>query len=103
MTMNVIYDDLLAICKGEKTIKQVAKKHNLKEDTIKKYLYINKLYRHKTPVEVISPFTNKTYDSIRECADDLGVSSESVRSALKGNYVKCLDELDILIKRVKKW
>ena len=92
--------DLLAIKNKEKTLSEIAKKYGVKEETITKQMERNKIYRKKQRVRVISPFTNKIFDSMGEAAYELGVSTESVRLAANGKRVKVFEDLDITIERI---
>ena len=94
-------EDLKAIADGKVTISEMAKRYGVPHGTM-----LNALNRHgyhvrKVKITIITPYSRKTTSSIQECAEALKVSAPTIRKALRGEYVKVLEELEVKLEVVK--
>ena len=94
-------DDLLDIVSGNKTKEQVAEKYNTKISVINRAMSRRGLWVRKKRIEIITPYGNKVCNSITETANELGLSHESIRRALRGLPVKMLTEMEIIVRYYK--
>lgn len=97
--MNSKYDfnDLKAIAKGEKSKQEIADKYGVSIKTLNMALYRNDFRVYKQ-IKITSPYATKYVADIQKCADELNVSRSTIKNALKGKSVPCLDELGIKVE-----
>ena len=58
-------------------------------------------YLKKTTLRIISPNKTKIVHSFSACADELGVSEQTIKNAIKGKRVKLFEELGIKVEIVE--
>lgn len=90
--------DFEKIKRKETTIEEVATKYKVSKHSI--VLAMNKrgIYTQKKTILIKSPFGNRIVNSIQECADELKISRDSVKRALRGKRVALLEELNIKLE-----
>ena len=88
-------EDFDKIKRKEATIDEIASKYNVSKHSI--ILAMNKrgIYTQKKSILIKSPFGKRIVSSIQDCADELKISRDSVKRALKGKRVALLEELNI--------
>lgn len=88
-------EDFDKIKRKEATIEEIANKYNVSKHSI--ILAMNKrgVFTQKKSVLIKSPFGNRVARSIQDCADELKISRDSVKRALKGERVAILEALNI--------
>lgn len=94
-------DDLKAIANKEKSVSEIAIKYGVSSNAIRKALIRKGWFARKVRVKIITPYKTKTVSSIQECADELQLSSATIRKALNGETIKTLEELNVRLEIVE--
>lgn len=100
--MKYLEEDLLAIVHKEKTLKEVAGKYGVSQNSLIRCLNRRKYYLRKMRIKIKTPYKTTIVDSVQECADTLHLSKETIRQALKGKKIKTLEELNVKLEVVQK-
>ena len=99
--MKYLEEDLEAVSRKEKTVKEVALKYGVSQNALVRCLNRRKYYLRKIRIIIRTPYKTTVVDSVQECADTLHLSVSTIKKALKGGYVKTLDELNIKLEVLK--
>lgn len=100
--MKYLEEDLEAIAKKQKTIKQVAEEYGVSQNSLLRILNMRGYHLRKRKIRIRTPYKTVVVGSIQECAETLKLSTQSIRNALKGQRVKTLEDLHITVEVVKK-
>lgn len=98
--MKYLEEDLEAIRRKEKTVKEVADKYGVSQNALIRCLNRRKYYIRKMRIKIKTPYKTTVVDSLQECADTLHLSKETIRQAIKGKRIKTLEDLNIKLEVV---
>ena len=90
--------DLLEIRAGHKTIKDIADKYNVSVHAIRCAMSRLKVYKKKTMVKLTTAYKEVICSSTNECARIVGVSQPTIKKALRGEYSRILNELEVEVE-----
>lgn len=91
-------EDLEAIAQGRLSLAQLAHYYGVSRDTLRRSLNRRGYHLRKMKIKITSPYIRKTVYSLQECAETLKVSAPTIRKAIRGGYVKTLEELEIKLE-----
>lgn len=94
-------EDFEAIKKGDTTIKDVALKYGVSVKALQMAINRSGIYLKKKIVIIHTPYGAKKCIGIREVANELNLSQWTIKRALKGERVKTLEDLDIMLEVVE--
>lgn len=96
--MKYLEEDLEAIAKKQKTIKEVADDYGVTQSAVLRILNMRGYHVRKRKIRIKTPYKTVVVGSVQECAETLKLSTQSVRNALKGKRVKTLEDLGIKLE-----
>lgn len=92
--------DFEKIVKGKSTIDDVCKKYGVKKTALIKAMNRRGYFMKKKKFIIVSPHKTKVVYSYRECADELNVSIETIRNAVKGKHIKLFSDMGVRLEVV---
>lgn len=93
--------DFEKVVKGKATTDDLCKKYGVSYHTLMMAMSRKKFYLKKKKIKITSPYKTKIVHSCSECANELQVSIETIRNALKGKRIKCFEEMNVKIEVVE--
>lgn len=100
--MKYLEEDLEAIVKKEKTIKQVATDYGVSQNAVLRCLNRRGYHIKKRRIRIITPYKTVVVESAYECAETLKLSATTINKALRGEKIKTLEELGIKVEVVRR-
>lgn len=92
------YEDLLKVSNHEMSSKECAEKYGTESKNIYKAMFRQRMFVYKKRIRIKTPYGNKVVRGITACAEELKLSPTSVKRALRGERVVCLEELNITLE-----
>ena len=89
---------LISIKNGETTIDQVAEQYGVSRKNIIKAMNRRKIFTQKKRILMTTPYEQRVFNSIQDCANALEMSRDSIKRALNGKRVATLEELEIKVE-----
>lgn len=100
--MKYLEEDLEAIAKKEKTLKEVALKYGVTQSALRRCLNRHNYHSRKVKIIIRTPYNSAMVGSVQECAETLKLSRSTIYNALNGKPIKTLDDLGIKLEVVKR-
>jgi len=83
------------------TADEMAQKYGVSKKTFIRAMNSNGYYLKKIKFKITSPYKTKYVHSYFDCANELNVSVETIRRAVKGKKIKIFEELGIKVEVVR--
>lgn len=100
--MKYLEEDLEAIVKKQKTIKQVAEDYGVSQNAVIRCLNRRGYHTRKRRIKITTPYKTVVVGSIQECADTLKLSVVTINKALRGIRIKTLEDLNVKLEVYKR-
>ena len=94
--------DFEKVANGKASVEEMSELYCVSREAFIRAMNKKGYYLNKTKIKIISPNKTKIVYSYSACADELKVSIETIRNALKGKRVKTFEDLGIKVEVMKR-